>query len=66
MRRLDPRVSVMNGRKTGNVLGREPIGRPWGAVKARRIYGGGHGAASVHEKENDEAHQLEEKREGGV
>jgi len=39
MRQLDPRVSIVNGHKTGNVLGREPIGRPWGAVKARRIYG---------------------------
>jgi len=39
MRQLDPRVSIVNGRKTGNVSGREPIGGPWGAVKARRIYG---------------------------
>ena len=39
MRQLDPRVSIVNGRKTGIVLGREPTGRPWGAVKARRIYG---------------------------
>jgi len=39
MRQLVLRVSIVNGRKTGDVLGREPIGRPWGAVKARRIYG---------------------------
>lgn len=38
----------------------------WGELLRREGYTGGHGATSVHEKENGEAHGLEGKREGGV
>ena len=37
-----------------------------GELLRREGYTGGHGATSVNEKEDDETHELEEKRESGA
>jgi len=57
MRQLDPRVSIVNGRKTGktgNVLGESQSAGSGELLRREGYTGGGHGATSVHEKENDE------------
>jgi len=60
MCQLDPCVSIVNGYKTGNLLG-ETNRQARGAVKARRIYGWTWHNVVVHEKKNEEAHALREK-----